>query len=75
MFELEAFIESCRNALREKNAHAVVREVVAEAVSQPQHILKSLREPKLSGIQSFYRSETLTILNLLRGTWHVTVSA
>ena len=67
MFELEAFTASCRNALREKNSHAAVREIVAEAVSQPQQILKSLGEPKLSGIQSLYRSENLTILNVLWG--------
>jgi predicted metal-dependent enzyme (double-stranded beta helix superfamily) len=67
MFELEAFTASCRNALREKNSHAAVREIVAEAVSQPQPILRSLGEPKLSGIQSLYRSENLTILNVLWG--------
>jgi predicted metal-dependent enzyme (double-stranded beta helix superfamily) len=67
MFELEAFIETCRSALREKNPHVAVRGIVAEAVSQPQELLKSLGEPKLSGIQSLYCAETLTILNVLWG--------
>lgn len=67
MFELEAFTASCRDALREEDSHAAVREIVAEAVSQPQQILRSLGEPKLSAIQTLYRSESLTILNVLWG--------
>jgi hypothetical protein len=67
MFEVEAFIETCRSALREKNPHAAVREIVAQAVSQPQELLRSLGEPKLSGLQSLYCAETLTILNVLWG--------
>jgi predicted metal-dependent enzyme (double-stranded beta helix superfamily) len=67
MFDLETFTASCRKALREKNSHATVREIVAEAVSQPQQVLRSLGEPKFSGIQSLYRSENLTILNVLWG--------
>ena len=67
MFELEGFTASCRDALREKDSHAAVREIVAEAVSQPQQILRSLGEPTLSAIQTLYRSESLTILNVLWG--------
>lgn len=67
MFDLETFTASCRNALRERNSHAAVQEIVAEAVSQPQQILRSLGEPKLSGIHTLYRSEHLTILNVLWG--------
>ena len=44
-----------------------MREIVARAVSEPGEILKSLGEPTLSGIQSLYRSDTLTILNVLWG--------
>jgi predicted metal-dependent enzyme (double-stranded beta helix superfamily) len=65
MFESNQFIEDCRQGLREQNPHAVVREVVARAVSEPDRVLKSLGEPRLSGIQTLYRSDTLTILNVL----------
>ena len=41
--------------------------IVAEAVSQPQQILRSLGEPKLAGIQSVYCSESLMFLNVLWG--------
>jgi predicted metal-dependent enzyme (double-stranded beta helix superfamily) len=67
MFESERFIEDCRSALREQNPHAAAREIVARAVTEPARIVKSLGEPKLSGIQTLYRSQTLTILNVLWG--------
>ena len=67
MFQSERFIEDCRRALEEQNPHAAAREVVARAVSEPDRILKSLGEPKLSGIQTLYRSDALTVLNVLWG--------
>ena len=67
MFESDRFMQDCRDGLREQNAHAAVREIVARAVSEPHQVLKSLGEPKLSGIQTLYRSDTLTILNVLWG--------
>jgi predicted metal-dependent enzyme (double-stranded beta helix superfamily) len=67
MFESDKFIEDCRSALGDQNPHAAVREIVARAVSEPGQIVKTLGEPTLSGIQSLYRSDTLTILNVLWG--------
>jgi predicted metal-dependent enzyme (double-stranded beta helix superfamily) len=67
MFQSDRFIEDCRQALSEQNPHAAVREVVARAVSEPGQILKSLGEPRLSGLETLYRSDALTILNVLWG--------
>ena len=67
MFNTERFIEDCRSALTEDNAHAAVKEIVARAVAEPSHVLKALGEPKLAGIQTLYRSDSLTILNVLWG--------
>ena len=67
MFETERFIQDCRDGLGDPNPHGAMREIVAKAVSEPGQILKSLGEPKLSGIQTLYRSHTLTILNVLWG--------
>src|SRR3990170_9021697 len=67
MFESDRFIEDCRQGLEEQNPHAAVREIVAKAVSEPDGVLKSLGEPRLSGIQTLYRSDTLTILNVMWG--------
>ncbi|HEX5607344.1 MAG TPA: hypothetical protein VFY96_12555 [Candidatus Binatia bacterium] len=67
MFESDRFIDDCRQCLGEQNPHAAVREIVARAVSEPGQVLKTLGEPRLSGIQTLYRSDTLTILNVLWG--------
>ena len=67
MFSTEKFIDACRAALSETNAHAAVKELVASAVTEPTHVLKALGEPKLAGIQTLYRSDRLTILNVLWG--------
>jgi len=67
MFETERFIQDCRDGFREQNTHAAMREIVSRAVSEPGQVLKALGEPKLSGIQTLYRSDTLTILNVLWG--------
>ena len=68
MFELHQFIEDCRQCLGERNSHAAVRDVVGRAASEPGQILKTLGEPRLSGIQTLYRSDALTILNVLWGS-------
>jgi predicted metal-dependent enzyme (double-stranded beta helix superfamily) len=67
MFETQRFIEDCRGALKDNNAHAAVKEIVARAVAEPSHVLKALGEPKLASIQTLYRSDQLTILNVLWG--------
>ena len=67
MFNTERFIEDCRTALTEDNVHAAVKEIVARAVAEPSHVLKAVGEPKLAGIQTLYRSDSLTILNVLWG--------
>ena len=67
MLDKERFIEECRALLREGNAQAAIRELVAKAVSEPAQIFRALGEPKLSGVQTLYRAEDLTILNLCWG--------
>jgi predicted metal-dependent enzyme (double-stranded beta helix superfamily) len=67
MFEVDRFIQDCRDGLRETNAHGAIREIIASAVSAPGQVLRSLGEPKLSGIETLYRSGELTILNVLWG--------
>jgi predicted metal-dependent enzyme (double-stranded beta helix superfamily) len=67
MFETDRLIQDCRDRLRETNAHGAIREIIAKAVSEPAQVLESLGEPKLSGIETLYRSDDLTILNVLWG--------
>ena len=67
MFDKERFIEDCRAALKETNAHAAVRELVERAVSDPAQMLHALGEPERAGVETIYRSNDLTILNLRWG--------
>jgi predicted metal-dependent enzyme (double-stranded beta helix superfamily) len=67
MFDLDRFIEDCRTAVREDPSHKAAREVVAHAVSDPNAVLAALGEPARAGITPLYRSEDLTILNVVWG--------
>jgi predicted metal-dependent enzyme (double-stranded beta helix superfamily) len=67
MFQTQQLIEDCCRALQDNNAHAAVKEIVASAVAEPSYVLNALGEPKLASIQTLYRSDQLTILNVLWG--------
>ena len=67
MFEKERFIEECRAALKEQDTHAAVRELVARAVSDPAQVVRALGEPQRAGVETIYRADDLTILNLCWG--------
>jgi len=67
MFDKERFIEDCRAALREKNAQAAIKELVAKAVSDPAQLLKVIGEPTRAGVETYYKADDLTILNLCWG--------
>lgn len=67
MFQKERFIEDCRAALKERNAQAAIRELVEKAVSEPAQVVRALGAPKLSGVETIYRADDLTILNLCWG--------
>ena len=67
MFEKERFIEECRAACRESNAQAAIRELVASAVGEPAQVVRALGEPQRAGVETLYRADDLTILNLCWG--------
>jgi predicted metal-dependent enzyme (double-stranded beta helix superfamily) len=67
MFEKERFIEECRAALKERDTHAAVRELVTAAVREPAHVVQALGEPQRAGVETIYRADDLTILNLCWG--------
>ena len=69
MFELEQFVADCRVALKEDAAQPAVREVVARAVNNPAAVLKALGEPKRAEMQTLYRADDLTILNVIWAPW------
>ena len=67
MFQTDRFIEECRAALGETDAHAAIRELVARSVSDPMQIIRALGEPQRAGVNTVYKSDDLTILNLCWG--------
>ena len=67
MFDKERFIDDCRKAVGGSDAQAAIRELVARAVSEPAQVMRALGEPARSGVETVYRGEDLTILNLSWG--------
>ena len=67
MFDKDRFIEDCRAALKESNAQAAIRELVERAVRDPAQVVRALGEPRRSGVETLYKADDLTILNLCWG--------
>jgi predicted metal-dependent enzyme (double-stranded beta helix superfamily) len=65
MFDVDEFVADCRAALTADRSHKLVREVIARAVSDPGAVLKGLGEPTRGAIKTLYRSNELTILNVI----------
>jgi predicted metal-dependent enzyme (double-stranded beta helix superfamily) len=67
MFDLDRFVTDCRDAVAADPSHKAVREVVARAVSEPSAVLAGLGELRRAGLDGLYRSDNLTILNVVWG--------
>jgi predicted metal-dependent enzyme (double-stranded beta helix superfamily) len=69
MFELDQFVSDCRAALQEGMPQKAVQQVVARAVSNPRDVLHALGEPQKAEMQTLYRADDLTILNVIWAPW------
>jgi len=67
VFDLERFIEDCREAVREDPTHKAVREIVARAVSDPAGVIAGLGDPRRAEVQKLYNAPDLTVLNVVWG--------
>ena len=65
MFDLHTFIADCRAAVAEDKTHHAALEVVEAAFHDPGAILTALGEPTGPTIDALYRSDTLTVLNIV----------
>jgi predicted metal-dependent enzyme (double-stranded beta helix superfamily) len=65
MFEVDRFIADCRTAMQGTDSLKAVRDVVAEAVSDPGKIIQVLGEPTRGTVQKVHHSDDLTIINVI----------
>jgi predicted metal-dependent enzyme (double-stranded beta helix superfamily) len=67
MLDLDRFLDDCQTAVAQGGNHAAVRDVVARAVRDPAPLIAALGEPQRAGINLLFRSDTLTVINLIWG--------
>ena len=67
MFDVDGFIDECKGAIGQSDAHKAVREIVQRTVAHPDDVLHGLGEPKRAGVETIYHGDDLTILNVLWG--------
>lgn len=67
MFDLDSFVGDCRTAIAEDKTHKTALKVVEAAFHDPSSILATLGEPTTPAIDALYRSDDLTILNIVWG--------
>lgn len=69
MFDLQRFLEACGAAVAAADGAQAVRELVAEAVSDPAALAAALGEPEQAGIQPLHRAANLTVLHFTWAPW------
>jgi predicted metal-dependent enzyme (double-stranded beta helix superfamily) len=67
VFDLDRFIADCRNAMASGGGQPTIRALLQEAVADPCQVVHALGEPKRAGIELLWRSEDLTVVNLVWG--------
>ena len=67
MFDVERLTADCLQAVAIDSSHKAVREVLARTMSDPASVLRGLGEPQRAGITPIYRSDALTIINVVWG--------
>src|SRR5262245_29960187 len=69
MFDLERFLSACSAAAASTDNASAVREVVAEAVSDPAALAAALGEPEHAGVQALHRAPNLTVIHFTWAPW------
>lgn len=67
MFDLHTFVADCRAAAAEDKTHRAALEIMQGAFHDPAAVLAAMGEPKTPTIEPIYRSDTLTIVNIVWG--------
>jgi predicted metal-dependent enzyme (double-stranded beta helix superfamily) len=69
LFQVQNFIERCRTAAAGADPEKAVRELVAEAVSDPGRVSATLGEPEHAGFVVLHRGPELTVLDFAWAPW------
>lgn len=69
MFTTDRFIEMCRAAIAGTDPEKAVRELVAEAISDPASVAAALGEPEHAGVEVLHRAPDLTLINFTWAPW------
>jgi predicted metal-dependent enzyme (double-stranded beta helix superfamily) len=67
VFDLDRFIADCKAAMGSGTAQKTIRELMREAVSDRSQVVRALGEPTKAGIDLLYRSDELTLVNVIWG--------
>jgi predicted metal-dependent enzyme (double-stranded beta helix superfamily) len=65
-FDVDRFIEECKVAIRDANPQGAIRDLVTGVVAGHEDVARVLA-PERAGVNTLYRSDDLTILNLVWG--------
>jgi len=68
-FKLDEFLAACRSTLAASDAERAIRELVAEAVSDPLLVASTFGEPQHAGFETLYRGPDLTVINFTWAPW------
>jgi len=69
LFTVDGFIGLCRTAVGAVHAEKNVRELVAEAISDPGRVMAELPKPEHAGFEVLHRAPNLTILHFSWAPW------
>jgi len=67
MFDGDRFVDDCKSAVAQDPTHKSVRGLIERAVSDPGALMNAIGEPAKAGVTPIYRSDNLTIINLIWG--------
>jgi predicted metal-dependent enzyme (double-stranded beta helix superfamily) len=68
-FDIERFLAACRSAVGEGDSQAAVRELVAEAMSDPAAVASAMEAPEHAGLRTLHRAPDLTVLDFTWAPW------
>lgn len=65
MFDIERSVADCRTGLKERSPQSAIKEIVAQAMSNPGEVEKALGTPYEAKLVTLHQAADLTVLNLI----------